>query len=311
MNKSERTVEQVSVKPFINALGYDTQSPAEVREQYAILNWDAVDFAILRNNEPIMVIEAKKASEALTKHWKQLFQYFNADKASVGILTNGIEYLFYIDSVKQNIMDDKPSLTINLDSLDKVAVARLEGFTKTRFHRDHSLRKIKISNLLSIEFQRPSDEFVRFFAKQIHSGAVWKNVIEEYRPIVKQCLDEILKRRNTEPIPPKPTTDKDIPVFGYYEGHRFKAKLLRQSIVDGLTIGGSQICYNGELTWLKNAAVMAIRSVDPSFEPTRTFPNGFQFWHVVDPDNGMEHMIRYISGWAMTDEALRQRVLSQ
>ena len=96
------------------------------------------------------------------------------------------------------------------------------------------------------------------------------------------------------------------------EGIEFEAELLRQSVIDGLTIdpSGHQIRYNGEMTWLKNAAVLAIRSVDSSFEPTRTYPNGFEFWHVVDPADGKEHMIRYISGWEQTDEALRQRILS-
>ena len=110
--------------------------------------------------------------------------------------------------------------------------------------------------------------------------------------------------------PVSPSDSEYIPVYGYYEGHRFEAKLLRKSINDGLSIGGNQIRYNGETTWLKNAAVKAIQSVDPNFEPTKTFPNGFQFWHVIDPADGKEHMIRYVSGWDMTDEALRQRVLS-
>ncbi|MCE2472174.1 MAG: type I restriction enzyme HsdR N-terminal domain-containing protein, partial [Anaerolineae bacterium] len=105
MNKSEATVEQVSVLPFVDALGYDTKKPAEVRRQYPILNMDAVDFAILRDGEPIMFLEAKKADENLNaKHWKQLFQYFNADKARIGILTNGVDYRFYSDIVKPNIM---------------------------------------------------------------------------------------------------------------------------------------------------------------------------------------------------------------
>ena len=311
MNKSEATVEQVSVLPFVDALGYDTQNPAEVRKQYAILNWDAVDFAVLRDSEPIMVVEAKKASEALAKHWKQLFQYFNADKARVGILTNGIEYRIYIDSVKQNIMDNEPSLIINLDNLDKVAVAQLDNFTKARFHPEHSLRKVKITNLLANELRQPSDEFVRYFAKRIHSGSVWQNVIDEFRPIVKQCFDNLVGRGTTPPPPEPPPPGSDIRVFGYYEEHQFEAELLRKSVEDGLTIAGNQIRFNGETTWLKDAAVKAIRSVDPSFNPTRTFPNGFKFWHVVDPADGKEYMIRYVSGWDMTDEALRQRVLGE
>ena len=72
------------------------------------------------------------------------------------------------------------------------------------------------------------------------------------------------------------------------------------------------IRYNGEIDqWLKEAMIAAIRTVDRKFEPTKTHPNGFKFWHVVDPADGKEHMIRAISGWDnITDKALRQRVLS-
>lgn len=313
MNKSEATVEQVSVVPFIDALGYDTKNPAEVRKQYAILNWDAVDFAVLRNSEPIMVIEAKKSSETLgAKFWKQLFEYFNADKARVGILTNGIEYRIYIDSAKQNIMDHEPSLTIDLDNLDKVAVAQLEGFTKSDFHPEHSLRKVKISNLLARELRSPSDEFVRFFAKQIHSGAVWQTVIEEYRPIVQQCLDEILKRKNTEPIPPKPTPENDIPIFGSYKGRRFEAIMLRRSLANGFNGASHCIRYEGKLTSGKEAMIAAIRSVDPNFNPGEN-QYGLGFWHVIDPADGTEHPLYIMSKHVIVndeDEALRQRVLS-
>ena len=310
---------------------------------------DAVDLAILREGEPIIFLEAKKASERLSaKHWKQLFEYFNADKARIGILTNGIEYSFYTDSAKQNIMDNEPFLTINLRDLDKVSAAHLDGFTKERFHPEHSLRKIKTSKLLRHELKQPSDEFVKYFARQVHSGAIWQSVIEEFRPLLKHAWDELIEQEISrrlqrheakeeglaelpleseieKPDPPVyPGDSKYIPIFDYEFcrnsnlrdlerltiGHRFEAELLRKSINDGLTIAGNQIRFNGKTTWLKNAAVIAIRSVDPSFEPTRTYPNGFEFWYVVDPADGKEHMIRYISGWDNMDEALRQRVLS-
>ena len=231
MDKSEATVEQVSVLPFIDALGYDTQNPAEVRKQYAILNWDAVDYAILRNNEPIMVVEAKKASEALTKHWKQLFQYFNADKARVGILTNGIEYRFYTDLDKSNIMDKQPFLTLDMLNPDEQVVKELEGFTKIGFDSERITavaQKRRITRLLKQEMSQPSDEFVRHFAKQVHSGRLTGADVQRYGQLVKDAWREIQSHEtvivkppseNGEDDgqkPPPPPPGKDIPVFGYY-----------------------------------------------------------------------------------------------
>ena len=250
-------------------------------------------------------------------------------------MTNGIEFRFYTDSVKQHIMDEEPFLTIDMLKLDAAQINVLEGFSKSHFAPEQTLRNIKISNILLKEFIQPSDDLVKHFAKQVHSGAIWQTVIQEFRPLVKRAWDDLVDQeiarrlrrheaiendltefpQETEPEKPAPQVSPGnsefIPIYGYHEGHRFEAELLRQSIRDGLSIGGHQIRYNGELTWLKNAAVMAIRSVDPKFEPTRTHPNGFKFWHVADPADGKEHMIRSISRWEnITDEALRQRVLN-
>ena len=37
----------------------------------------------------------------------QLYRYFNATDARIGILTNGIEYRFFSDLNKPNVMDER------------------------------------------------------------------------------------------------------------------------------------------------------------------------------------------------------------
>ncbi|MCY3782092.1 MAG: type I restriction enzyme HsdR N-terminal domain-containing protein [Chloroflexi bacterium] len=308
----------VSVQQFIRALGYNLHNLSEVYPEYVAdpreSGGEAVDYAILRDGSPIIIIEAKAAVHTLNEqHWRQLHDYFVALDVQFAVLTNGIEYRFYTDSVRQHVLDKKPFLTINLRTLDRSSVQVLEHFSKSQFTPEQGMRKLRVRLLLEDELKRPSDEFVRLFAKRVHSGPIWKEVIAEFRPIVQQSLHDLvgqgIKPPPSPPDPPPPTND--IPVFGYHEGHRFKAELLRSTMDRGLQIARHHIRYNGETTWLKNAAVMAIRSVVPNFKPTRTYPNGFTFWYVVDPADGKEHMIRYISGWDMTDEALRQRVLNK
>ena len=324
MRGSEATTEQVSVLPFLDALGFDTQNPNEVRRQFPILNWDAVDFAVLRDGAPIMVVEAKKAGENLsTKYWKQLFQYFNADKAQIGILTNGLEYRFYTDTITTNIMDREPFISMDLRALDKFSVADLESLTKSRFDPETSLRKIKISNLVETEFRQPSDEFVRYFAKQVHDGAVWQSVIIEYRSILKHCLGELVLREGArhrplpkpEPVGPKikkldgeTRMGKDIPVFGKYEGHRFEAVILRASLATGFNGASRCIQYKGKLTNGKEAMIAAIRTINPAFSPGKKH-HGLGFWHFTDPADGAEHPLYIMSKHVIPDEALRKRVL--
>lgn len=69
---------------------------------------EKVDYAIIRDWEPVILIEAKWCDEKLDKHDSQLFRYFCATKAKFAILTNGIIYKFYTDIENINKMDEKP-----------------------------------------------------------------------------------------------------------------------------------------------------------------------------------------------------------
>ncbi len=308
----------VSVQQFIRALGYNLHNLSEVYPEYVAdpreSGGEAVDYAILRDGSPAIIIEAKAAVHTLNEqHWRQLHNYFVALDVQFGVLTNGIEYRFYTDSVRQHVMDKKPFLTIDLRTLDRSSVQVLEHFSKAQFTPEKGMRKLRVRLLLEDELRCPSDDFVRLFAKRVHSGPIWREVIAEFRPIVKQSLHSLIGRdmEPPPPVPPPPPTN-DIPVYGYYEGHRLEAALKRESIIKGLTIGGHCIRYEGRLMNTTWAARAAIRSINPSFKYKRGNPNGFQFWHVVDPADGKEHMIREISGWErITDEALRQRVLNK
>ena len=214
-------------------------------------------------------------------------------------------------------MDKEPFLSLDMLNLDKRLVTDLDCLSKTGYHPERvvaSASKRVLSRLLREEMNSPSHEIARHFAKQLTSKRLTSDQLNYYAGLVGEAWRELSESPNPPPPPNGDCEDKNdpdfIPVYGYYEGHKFEAELLRKSVNDGLSIGGHQIRYNGEMTWLKNAAIMAIRSVDPDFEPTRTHPNGFEFWFVIDPDDSSEHMIRYISGWEQTDEELRKRVLS-
>ena len=314
------------VEPFLKTLGYDANEPDDVEQQYTSQS-GPVDLALKKDGKRIALIEIKKAETDLSKHELQLKRYYyNVGKGvRFGILTNGIEYRFYADLVDRNLMDDEPYMILNIQSLEEELVTALATLTKSAFDLDIALSsartfkyKRNIRQALREELEPLSADLLRHFVKKVRPGALpspRSPLRKELEELVRQAWDEFIIERSGQtpgPTPPEPSPPgKYISVFGYYEGHRFEAKLLRKSISDGLTIAGHQIRFNGQTTWLKDAAVKAIQSVDPSFEPTKTNPNGFQFWHVVDPADGKEHMIRYISGWDMTDEALRQRVLGQ
>jgi len=89
---------------------------------------EKVDYMIMKDGEPILVIECKHWKENADAHNSQLHRYYHVSKARFGILTNGIIYNFYTDLEKPNIMDEKPFLTINLDDLKDSSIKVLEKY---------------------------------------------------------------------------------------------------------------------------------------------------------------------------------------
>ena len=75
-----------------------------------------MDYAIVIDGVPAILIEDKYAGENLDKHGSQLFRYYATTSAKFGILTNGIEYRFYTDLENQNKMDEVPFCDFRAES---------------------------------------------------------------------------------------------------------------------------------------------------------------------------------------------------
>ncbi len=312
--KTEEATKMVSIRPFIHALGYDIFNLAEVEPEFTAdahsSGTERVDYVIKRDGKPIILIEAKSADINLNKnHWKQLHNYFVALDAEFGVLTNGIEYRFYTDHNKRNVMDEEPFLVIDMQKLDTTQLNILDGFSKARFAPQETLRKIKISNLLEKELNQPSDEFVKHFAKHVHSGPLFQSKIQAYRPLVKRAWDDLVDQEiarrlrrpeeqdDDEPVPQpepevkKPTmpplagTAREIPIFANYKGKRFEAIFLLQEDVKKVR---KNVRYEGDVIAPSQAAKRVKQSVNPHLSGARA---GWRFWKFVDPETNQERLI--------------------
>jgi len=80
------------VVPFFKLLGYDVYNPLEFVPEFTadvgVKKGEKVDFAIVIDDNPIILIECKKYGEPLDKHASQLFRYFGTTTAKFGILTD-------------------------------------------------------------------------------------------------------------------------------------------------------------------------------------------------------------------------------
>jgi hypothetical protein len=116
--QTEEATKTSVIMPFFSLLGYDVFDPNEFSPEYVadvgIKKGEKVDYAILKDGKPLILIEAKSINEQLQKHDSQLFRYFGTSKAKFAILTNGQIYQFFTDLEASNRMDEKPFLEIDL-----------------------------------------------------------------------------------------------------------------------------------------------------------------------------------------------------
>ncbi|WP_119069388.1 type I restriction endonuclease [Aggregatilinea lenta] len=204
---TEEATKNALVMPFINALGYNVFDPTEVTPELVAdvgtKKGEKVDYAVLKDSSPIILFEVKCCGVDLNNvHASQLYRYFSVTAARFGILTDGINYHFYSDLDAPNKMDAKPFFVFNMLDFDEGTVDELKKFTKSAFDVDDILStanelryKREIKAIMAVEFNGPSEEFVRFFASRVYSRRLTQTVLEDFTEITKQAFRAFLNER--------------------------------------------------------------------------------------------------------------------
>ena len=196
---TEEATKNALVLPFLSALGYDVFNPLEVLPEMTCdigtKKGEKIDYAILHEGKPVILIECKQVDLDLNLHDNQLLRYFNVSAAKFGILTNGIQYRFYTDLKEPNKMDDKPFLEVNMLDLKDAQVEDLKKFHKSYFDIDSimsSASELKymgeLKGIISQEFTSPSPEFVKYLGRQVYDGQFTAKILEQFTPLVKRAI---------------------------------------------------------------------------------------------------------------------------
>ena len=201
--ETEEATKNALVMPFLNALGYDVFNPLEVLPEMTCdigtKKGEKIDYAILKDGQPVMLIECKHWAQDLNLHDNQLLRYFNVSPAKFGVLTNGIVYRFYTDLESPNKMDSRPFLEVNLLDLRDNHIEELKKFHKSAFDVDSimsSANELKytgeIKTLIAKEFTSPSLEFAKFFGRQVYDGMYTARVAEQFVGLVKRSISSYI-----------------------------------------------------------------------------------------------------------------------
>lgn len=259
IGSSEATTRTALIQPFIEALGYHVSDPNEVKPEYNLdlegVGPSKIDYAIFKNNEAKILIECKSCNTDISKAtYKQLKTYFAFTKVKFGILTNGIKYRFYSDLDDPGKMDNVPFLELDMMNVKDSAVAVIKNFSnpmdeETLSRIVYELKcKSEIRAILEKEFNKPSKEFVLFFASQIHEGPLVKRVVKQFCGYTKETCDQFIQdkidetfeaagyQRRQPLIPPSEPPEK----YFIFDGEKHKIKFWKDMLPDVCAIMAKQ-----------------------------------------------------------------------
>ncbi len=211
---NEESIKLYLVLPMLRVLGYDSNDPLEV---YPNHESDPVagatgpkvytaDFAILRTGAPVIAIGAGRTPADLEAKRQTIGTYFSAwSSVKLGIVSNGLVFEFFVDSLEPGLMDNEPFLTLDLQTIAEGAVPdevidTLVHATKRLLDPDKiaerahlQLVRKRLRMAFVEEAQKPSDDLCRAMMSRIGFPGVRREAIERhYGALVKSSFEEAL-----------------------------------------------------------------------------------------------------------------------
>ncbi|MFA7659114.1 MAG: type I restriction endonuclease [Candidatus Gastranaerophilaceae bacterium] len=257
---TEEATKNALIMPFLQMLGYDVFNPSEVVPEFiadvGIKKGEKVDYAIMQNNKPVILIECKKIEDGkldIRKHSTQLIRYFMVTDAKFIILTNGVLYKFFTDIEQTGKLDTEPFFTFNLLDFKLDQVEQLQEFCKGEFNIDKAflnasnLKYIsRFEDVLKEEYENPSTDFVKYLItksgigeKRITPAVVEKHThttIEAFNQFmsatVKKALEGNINQSNTIPENQKKDETKSLieTTVEELEGYAIVKSILKDTI---------------------------------------------------------------------------------
>lgn len=214
--KTEAATRTALVEPFIRALGYDTSDPTEVVPEFGadldvpgVPKNKKIDYGILIEGKPIILIECKCHTDKLLEGYKQLFHYGVATDTRIGILTNGIIYRFYADLDRQGKLDNAHFLELDMLNLQEPLVEELKKLTKSALSVSEMLTAASelkyVGGILKIlaeqiDKDKIDENFAKYFFQKLCPDRAFAGAVKpQWRAFTHRALNQFvteeIKRR--------------------------------------------------------------------------------------------------------------------
>ncbi len=200
---TEEATKNAFIMPMLQILGYDVFNPLEIVPEFTCdigaKKGEKIDYAVIRDGNPLILIECKHWKQNLDVHDAQLLRYYTVSKAKFGILTNGIKYRMYTDLVAPNKMDEKPFFEFDVTDMKENQVEELKKFHKSYFDLDNIVNTAsdlkytnEIMGIIKNEIAGPSEWFVRGIAKIVYPSNVTPKVYEQFLALTKKSFSQVI-----------------------------------------------------------------------------------------------------------------------
>lgn len=199
---TEEATKMALIVPFLRLLGYDPNDPRVVIPEYCADFGEKkackVDYAIKRDSDIVIIVEAKKVGDTLDgAKESQLQQYFQSLlPVKIAVLTDGVLYKFFTDLEHPNVMDKKPFMTFDFAIIEEALIPELKKLCNECFDLDTALcaaQELKylgqLKKVVASEMETPSEDMVKHFARQVYDGKLTGGVVEAFRGRVKTAFE--------------------------------------------------------------------------------------------------------------------------
>lgn len=194
------------VNSYLEILGYDVRDPRSVQVEYRADvpggKGEKVDYAILHDGSPSILIEAKPANFPLPQHATvQLARYFVHTPATLAVLTNGIEYRWFAARPgNTGEIADAPILTHDVLNPGDAEMSWLHDITQSRFNAvalvertNEERARTLIRDWFESALREPPDgAFARYLCKALDLGIATKPVRERVRKAATLAFNDAL-----------------------------------------------------------------------------------------------------------------------
>ena len=200
---TEEATKTSLIMPFFQMLGYDVFNPLEFVPEFTadvgIKKGEKVDYAIMMDNAPLVLIECKPCFEDLSRHDSQLFRYFGTTSSKFAILTNGVIYRFFTDLEDKNKMDSTPFLEFDILNLKENLIPEIKKFSKDTLDVDMILSAasaLKYTRLIKewflCQLEEPTIDLVKLIMSSTYDGLKNQKAIDKFQPLVKRSFKQFL-----------------------------------------------------------------------------------------------------------------------